>query len=287
MKIAYLITTYNNYEHLGRLIKAINQQEVVFFIHIDKKSKMPTNLYMYDNIIFINRINVWWGCWSHQEAIINLMREAMAFNFDYYILISGTDYPIRPNEFIYEKLRGGGQYINIIKGFQSHKPESRVIYYYFDCFDRRKRRSLKKFFFLGIEKILRKILEKKKYPFSQIYHGATWWALSHRCISYILNYINENPEYVKFFKTSLCPEESFIQTIVGNSHFLEVCKNNLTYTDWTTNPAPAIINEKHLQLFKRQIEFDCSCGKYEPFFARKFSDENIANVEKIENELRK
>lgn len=286
MKIAFLITAYNNYEHLERLIKSVDQKEVTFFIHIDKKAYMPTNLYKFNNIIFIPRIKVWWGGWSHQEAINNLIKKAVAIKSDYYILISGTDYPIRPAEFLYEKLRSGGQYINLIEGFQAHKPEWRVKYYYFDCFDRRKNKSVKTYLFKNIEDIRKKIITKENYPFSKIYHGSTWWALNFHCISYILNFIQENPKYVKFFKSCWCPEEAFIPTIVGNSHFLSECKNNITYADWTTNPAPAIINEMHLQLFKKQIEFTSSYGTYKPFFARKFNDGSTAIVEKIENELR-
>ena len=286
MKIAYLITAYNNYEHLERLIKSINQKDVAFFIHVDKKSRMPTNLDRFDNIVFIDRIKVWWAGWSFQQAIINLMVKAFASSFDYYILISGTDYPIRPNEYLYEKLGEGGQYLSLIKGFRSHKPESRIKFYYLDCFDRRKEHSLKKFFFLKTEKFLRRFLVKKGYPFSQIYHGSSYWALDHRCVSYILKFLNENEDYVKFFKTSHCPDESFIHTIVGNSPFLKECKDNLTYADWTSLPGPALINESHIELFKNHVEVPDSRHGQEPFFARKFSDESKSLIERIENELR-
>ena len=92
---------------------------------------------------------------------------------------------------------------------------------------------------------------------------------------------------MNFFKTCWCPEEAFIPTIIGNSRFLNECKSNITYADWSTNPAPAIINERHLQLFKKQIEFASSYGNYEPYFARKFNDSNKSLIIKIENELRK
>ena len=168
-----------------------------------------------------------------------------------------------------------------------NKPESRIKFYYLDCFDRRKEHSLKTFFFLKVEKFLRRFLVKKQYPFSQIYHGSSYWALDHRCVSYVLKFLNENEDYVKFFKTSHCPDESFIHTIVGNSPFFEECKDNLTYADWTSLPGPALINEKHIELFKSHVEVPNSRYGLEPFFARKFSDESKALIERIENELRK
>jgi hypothetical protein len=286
MKIAYLITAFNNYELLEKLIKALDDSEVGFFIHIDKKSIMPKNIWGNKKIFFVKRIKVWWGGWSHQQAIINLMNEACKNKFDYYVLCSGTDYPIRPNTFLYNKLEEGGEYINVVKGFQSHKPESRIKFYYFDCFDRRKTSSRKTRFFLTLEKLLQKIITKHNYPFAEIFHGSTWWALSDNCVAYILTFIKNNPKYVNFYKTSWCPEESLIQTIIGNSEFSYKCRGNLTYTDWSTYPAPAMINNGHLIQFTNNLEFESSYGKYSPFFARKFSDKSLYIIDQIEKELR-
>jgi len=286
MKIAYLITAYNNYEHLNKLINALDENNASFFIHIDKKVEMPENIQENKKIKFIKRIKVWWGGWSHMQAILNLMTEAAKYKSDYYILLSGTDYPIRQNSFLYNKLNEGGEYINILKGFQTHKPENRIKKYYFDCFDRRNENSFKTKIFLFLEKFKSKIMTKKNYPFKEIYHGSTWWALSQNCVSYTLEYIKNNPEYVNFFKTSWCPEESFIQTILGNSKYLSECKNNLTFTDWSGIPAPVVLREEHIDLFKNRLEFDGSYGKYTPFFARKFSDNKNNLIERIEKDLR-
>jgi hypothetical protein len=285
MRIAYLITAFHQFGHLKRLIKALDEENVSFFIHIDKKAEMPKNLFA-PNITYIRRIPVWWGGWSHQEAILNLIREAINSHFDYYVLLSGTDYPIRPNSFLYSKLNDGGEYINIIKGFQSHKPESRIKYYHYDCFDRRNINSLRTKVFTLLEKYQKKLIVKRKYPFKEIYHGSTWWALSQNCVVYILDYIKTHPEYVNFHKTGWCPEESFIPTIVGNSAYLDNCKGNLTYTDWSTNPAPAMINSSHLKEFKLRKKFESPYGIYSPFFARKFSDASKNLIEQVEKELR-
>jgi hypothetical protein len=286
MKIAYLITAYNNFTHLTRLIRALNDSNVVFFIHIDKKSPLPDTLPALDNVIFIKRENVWWAGWSHVDAILRLIRCAKTYGFDYYILISGTDYPIRPNAFLYEKLSGGGEYINITQEYAQEKPESRIKYYYFDGFDRRNARSIKTVFFLSLERILRVFFQKKAYPFQHIYYGSTWWALSHDCIVYVLDQIDLNKEYIQFFKTCWCPDELLFQTIIGNSPFFSKCTLNLTYTDWSSVPAPALINQNHVELFKNQIEFTGGYGTATPFFARKFDDTSTQIIELIEKGLR-
>jgi hypothetical protein len=287
MKIAYLVTAFNNYQHLERLINALNDDtKPSFFIHIDKKSSMPKNLNNAQNMTFIKRTKVWWGGWSHLAAILSLMKKASEENFDYYILLSGTDYPIRPNSFLYNKLKDGGEYFNLLEGFQSHKPVSRIKYYYFDQFDRRNKNSSRTKFFLFLERKLRKKFTKKKFPFLKIYHGSTWWALSHATVNYVLEFTDANPKFVKFFRTSWCPEEAYIPTLIGNSDIKNNCKTNLTYMDWSTEPAPALLSIDHIYLFRKQNEFDGVYGKYSPFFARKFRDDSHELITEIEVSLR-
>ncbi|MFV8226705.1 beta-1,6-N-acetylglucosaminyltransferase [Christiangramia aquimixticola] len=286
LKIAYLITAFGNYEHLKKLISALNDgTHVRFYIHIDKKSTMPANL-AGDNIRFIKRRKVWWGGWSHMAAILDLMENSLEFNSDYHILLSGADYPIRPNYFLYEQLKQGGEFINLIKGFHSHKPEDRIKYYYFDAFDRRDTGSRRTQIFRKLEKFLSKFLIKRKYPFKAIYHGSTWWALTSNTVIYILDELKANPELLKFFKSSWCPEESLIPTIIGNSDIKNHCRNNITFTDWSVKPAPAKINEFHLEMFRDKVEFTNLYGSYKPFFARKFDNQSANLVLEIDNTLR-
>ena len=145
---------------------------------------------------------------------------------------------------------------------------------------------MKTIFFLILERFQRIIITKNNYPFKEVFHGSTWWALSHNCVTYLLTFIKNNPKYVSFYKTSWDPDESFIHTIIGNSEFINECKNNLTYTDWSKKPAPAIIDKEHITQFKNQIEFEETYGKYTPFFARKFIDKSNNLIELIEKELR-
>ncbi len=286
MKIAYLITAYNNYNHLKKLLHALNNENVVFFVHIDKKSKMPDNLYEFDNIIFIERTKVWWAGWSQVDAIIRLIRIAVSYGFDYYILLSGTDYPIRPNSFLYKKLSAGGEFISLNEGFGIPNAEDRIKYYYFDGFDRRNLRSIRTGLYFLLERTVQLFFQKESYPFKQIYFGPSWWALSHDCLRYVLDQIDNNKEYIRFFRTSWAPDESFIQTIIGNSRFFSNCNTNLTYVDWSSEQRPAWISQNHIELFKKQVEFDSDYGKYIPFFARKFDDNGANMIELIEKELR-
>jgi len=290
MKIAYLIGAHNNYNHLRRLVSALDDDNVAFFIHIDNQSTLPDTLNEFDNVVFIRGPKVWWAGWSQVASTIRLIRTAMSSGFDYYILLSGTDYPMRPNSFLYKKLSSGGEFLDINDGFSFNKPEERIKYYYFDCFDRRDKRRIKTIFFLVVERTMRVFYQKKSYPFEKIYYGSTWWALSHDCLRYVLEQIDNHREYIPFYQTSLSPDESFFQTIIANSSFFSKCKPNLTYTDWSSErpsrASPASITRNHIELFKKHSEFNGAFGTYTPFFARKFDDSSANITELIEKELR-
>lgn len=272
-KIAYLITAYHNYDHLKKLLVALNDSNVSFYIHIDKNSSMPINLNEFNNIQFIKRHKVWWAGWSHQKAILNLMTAAVKNRHDYYALISGTDYPIKKNEYLYSILEQGGEFISIKEGFPSEMKKGWITNFYFDLFYRRKpNKPIWIKILLRLEKKISLYFPKNKFPFDKVFFGPTWWVLSHSSILYILDFLNFNPQYERFFKNSYCCEEILIPTIIGNSNITNL-KGNLTYVDWTDHPGPSYISDGHMAIFKNDYvtnEYSDNCA----FFARKFKNDS-------------
>lgn len=277
MKIAYLIAAHNNYLHLEKLVQSLNKGDCSFYIHIDRKSSLPS--LKGRNIIYIEeRVNVHWSGFSQVRATISLLKRAVADENDYYAFISGGDYPIKPNNFLYKKLEDGGEFIQVNKmGSDPYAPLSRYKYYYFtDYYNRRNKSSTKTRFFLWLQKSLRKLRIKKSIPF-ELYTGASWFALSKACVAYVLSEIESNKTYCLFFNTGFCSDESFFQTIIGNSAFYKNVKGNLTYADWSVDPGPAFITQHHLPILKTDAD---------KFFARKFNNESGDIVDLIEKELR-
>ncbi len=296
MRIAYLITAYSDFDHLERLVGALDDPRAGFFIHIDARSRVPAEvlerLTARPRVTLASRRPVWWGGWSHVAAILSLMELATAegrgrgangevvgdAGYDYCVILSGSDYPIRPNDTIFETLAAGGQYINATPGFRPSKPESRVRYYRFDGFDRRKLHNPKTILLRTLEITLQTLgIHKRRYPFKQIYSGIVWSALSTPCVRYILDYVKAHPEYTRFFQTAQVPEEMFLQTIIGNSPFAADIRHTPTYTDWNHHSAsPPVLTEKHLPLLATQPRL----------FARKFNNGSTPLLDLIDRELR-
>ncbi|MGL4596141.1 MAG: beta-1,6-N-acetylglucosaminyltransferase, partial [Bacteroidia bacterium] len=88
MKIAYLICAHKNPNQLKRLLGALQQENVLFFVHIDAKSdeSIFRDALKHTAAIFSKkRIRVNWGGFSQVEAWLTLLEEASAHKPDYYI----------------------------------------------------------------------------------------------------------------------------------------------------------------------------------------------------------
>lgn len=283
MKICYLILAHNNFGHLQRLIEALNNGDSTFFIHIDKKAEQAYTPIKNNVKVIPTRIDINWGGFSMVEATLALMEYGMEHSrgSDYFVLISGVDYPIRSKEFLYEQLAAGKEYIDIAPVPVPYKPVERYEYYFFDF----KRRDAGLWHPLILTEILLKKLRiKRKSPF-KIYAGTQWFALTHQCVSYILRTVKEDKRYIRFFRHTLVPDEAFFQTIIGNSPFLQQAKASLTYTDWEVPAPPATIEERHIEFLKTHIEFNDEYGQRFPYFARKFDDDSEALLKRVREEL--
>ena len=291
MKIAYLIAAHNNPFHLDRLIAALSSKSVSFFIHVDKKSNFDDFLKLEkENVHFtIERVPVYWGDFSQVEASLIMLRAALSDknNFDRYVLLSGVDYPIRSTTYIekYFKEHPVAEFITLVAmPSESHKkPTSRLTTFVIrpggNRIVRFAKKVLKKFGFRRPDRDY-----KTAFANLQPYGGSSWWAFSRSASQYIVDFVAKENQLVNFFKNTICPDEQFFHTIVGNSPHMKNVVNNLTYDDWSAGGAsPEIIEDRHLHLFK---EMALQKSTVEILFARKFDGKSSEILIKIDNELR-
>jgi hypothetical protein len=77
---------------------------------------------------------------------------------------------------------------------------------------------------------------------------------------------------------------------LGNSEFRARVKRNLLYEDWTKQGAhPEMIGEPHIAEFEAReiVEINDGFGKGELLFARKFSDETVSLLDRIDTMIRR
>lgn len=227
-ELAYLIVAHHQPEHLARLIRALDQENSHFFIHIDKKVAIEpfeaAVIPRQANIVFLpDRVPVYWGDLSVVLAELNLLRAAAASNraYKYYILLSGSDYPIKDRREIHARLQASNrQFIRIDRKFGG-KPGN--VHFRF------------------VERLQGQYF-KDLIPC----HGNMFWSLTADCVDFILAFLNENPGFIDIHRSAFAPDEIFFHSIVKASPFAKAivhdfergtCVDKLHhgnhYIDWT------------------------------------------------------
>jgi hypothetical protein len=289
MKIAYLFFAYKNPELVKKTIEHLSSKDSAFFIHIDSKSDLGMfGTITGDNIFFSEkRVPVYWGEFSGVRAIQLLILQALTWtqNYDYFVLLSGSEYPLKRKKYIHSFFESnrGAEFMSMVKmpNAEAGKPISRI--------NTLRIQSSRPVYRLVV-RILAKLgfaqRDYRKYLGSlEPYSGHTWWALTRDACQYIIDFEKGNQQVVRYFEDTFAPEEMFFHTILGNSPFKSKIRRNLVYEDWSARGShPVMINEQHIASFATQekVTLCDAYGSGEVLFARKFSDDNLDMVRKIE-----
>jgi hypothetical protein len=288
MKIAYLVLAHNNPELLKRTIGMLSCRDCAFFVHIDSKSSIGEFSRVGGGNVFFSeeRIPVYWGEYSQVQAILLLVRQALVRcpHYDYFVLISGSDYPLKSSRYIHaflEKNRGL-EFTSIVKMPAPGKPISRI-----NTLRIQSDKPLRRLAVRALAKVGLAQRDHRKYLGSlEPYSGSTWWALTRDACRYILEFVEHNQHVEKYFRNTFAPDEMFFHTILGNSAFKARIRRNLLYEDWSTGGAsPAVISDRHVALFESQQKVCLSdaYGSGELLFARKFSDDSLNLLQRIDD----
>lgn len=235
-KLAFLISAHTDPAHLRRLAGSLPQGSE-FYIHIDAKSDIsPFKAVLTGaNVHFINhRVNVVWGSINEVEYQMELIRAALADNkADWLISMSGLDYPLWSNErmldFFQHAQAENREFLQGISMLHQGKAADNYRQFRFLSGKPWKKGSLPSKMRVAIRKAIgltpiRKSLTihtaEKTYT---LYKGAAWWAIGTALAQHILKEWDGNKPLVRYFKTSFCPAETFIQTVAFNSEFAPHC----------------------------------------------------------------
>lgn len=285
MQIAYLIAAHNTPRHLPRLIEALASPSATFFVHFDRKSPAVdlSGVRGARVVLTQHRVPVYWGDFSQVEATMVMLRQALAQGrFDRFVLLSGSDYPVRPADEIeaFFARHPDRQFMNLVKmpNDTVRKPLTLVTTRYL-----RPRRT-------RAGELVRKVCRRLGvYPWQRdhrpvfgtmdAYGGSSWWALTGDAAAYVVRFADEHPRFVRWFERLACADESFFHTIIGNSPFAARISRSVTYADWRGGGvSPAVMTPTHIEWFTAQdfVDPPNAYGEGPVLFARKFPDDSAA-----------
>jgi hypothetical protein len=292
MRIAYLTLVHRNPQLLKRAIGTLSSEDCAFFIHVDQKTNnQEFSGISGDNIFFsVQRIPVYWAEFSNVEAITQLIRQALdsSAKYDYLVIMQGSDYPLRGGRYIQRFLENniGWEFMSMVKMPAPGYPLSKINTVRFTS-----DKPLRRFASRALAKLgLAQRDYRKHLGGLEPYAGDACWSLSRDACQYVLDFSARNQSVEKYFRYTHVPEESFFHTILGNSSFRPRVRRSLLYRDWPTpGHHPAMLNDKHLRFFESQdkVLVEDEWGSGEVLFARKFSDDNLGLVDRIDEMIRR
>lgn len=299
MKIAYLIMAHSHPERLERLVEAIEAPWADIFIHIDKREPLAPyqSCLKGKNVCFIeNRIKGNWAGWSLAKTQLTLLQAAYSPHYKYYKLLSNSCYPAKSRSYIYDFLVKHSEnfvhYWSITdKGKITKEKASTVKYYHFiDAInienflrpERFRAHPIKYFFFHPIQitywsffyllvhpkkrHLVKTLIPVRKPPPGvEIHIADDWWCLRDFFVTYLLNFVNENPRAVRFFKYIKTPTEYLIPSLLAASKM--PYNKKLIHANRMSNP----LDDKRIQEF---------LGNPNILFIRKIDDDSFALLKK-------
>jgi len=163
------------------------------------------------------RVKCGWGEWSLVAATILAARSAMeAFpRATHFYMLSGDCMPIKSAEYCRAFLdRDDCDYIEHNDFFTSDwiktgfKDERLVYRHLFN------ERSQKRLFYASFRLQERLRLTRRTPADLRIMIGSQWWCLRRSSLQSVLDFIDQRPDIVRFFRTTWIPDETFFQTLV-------------------------------------------------------------------------
>jgi len=199
-----------------------------------------------------------WGDFSCMEAMLKAL--GLLYNGlsapapDWFVFLSGSDYPIKPAAQILADLQNGGY-----DGYIEHKivSEGDLIYPRDPLYPRgwkwetwlkqcHKRYcslrvdvpSLNRYFRYRTRTywLEHPFFTRGRVPFTpefKCYAGEVWFCANRKCARRILDFYENDREVANHYRKTLVPEESYLHTILANDSAVKLSQNHLRYVDWT------------------------------------------------------
>lgn len=275
MRLAYIVSAYTRLEQVARLARRLQTANSCCLVHVDRKTsgaeydELVASVRGLASVQLLERHNCHWGGFGHVRVTLKGIEalRCQAVPFDYLILLTGQDYPIKSNEHIDRFLESG--YPKSFMGFSplpspSWSPRGgldRIEYWHLRFHGHHARLPFGRRFPRGLK------------PFG----GGAYWCLSRECVDYVARFVAKRPDVVSFFRHVDIPDESFFHTILLSSVLRDTIVNdNLRYIDWTRGVRPAILETRDFPSLRGSSKL----------FARKFDVAHDANVlDLIDREL--
>jgi len=248
--IGFVLLTHEKPRQIIGLINILNRMfdfPPIACHHDFYKCDLPVNSFG-SNVRFVSPcIHTSYGDFSLVEAMMHALRllYERPDSPDWFVLLSGVDYPIKPANKILQDLASSP--------FNVHIHHEQIVYKSFErdwqrkCFARyctvnfqfpipnlHRRKKI------AAVKLRHPLLTSPFLPFSKnlsCFAGEQWFCADRKAAQYLIKFYKEKPALAYHYRKVKVPDESYYQTVFCNAPHLKVSDDNLRYIDWSEGGA--------------------------------------------------
>ncbi len=287
IKTAYLLVVHKNPDLVNEFIAQLLQNgDCDIYIHIDKKNEsISKDIVRNEHVFVCSEYEVRWGSFEIVKAAIELMRAANAADKGYTHFYFGSGQDLLVKKGLYGHLADNPEKI-FMQIYREVTKRDRASARYRIRWPRkymiRNDRHFYRFVRIWMQMLCKIgiVCHPNRIELNnpvKFYTGSTWFIAPIEVMRYILDYIDDNPDYCMFWEDSLASDLMFFQTIVMNSPYACNVTDGLMYVRW----GETFATRNHPQDVTIEDDKYIEAGNY--FCARKFD----CNREAIDYYLRK
>jgi hypothetical protein len=219
--VVYAVLAHHEPEQLGRLVRRLSRRGSTVVVHVNARADLAPFEGAVGGLARFTtpRLKVTWGGYSLARAMVNVIEHALVADpsATHVQLLSGVDYPARPESDLEEHLVPGRSYVNfypMLAGSQfdmiPHTWCFRDQYAVLPgAWDERAYRF--------VDRLNRRL--PRRTPPVTLYRGSAWMCLSRPAAEYVVAATRdrEHRRVMRYLKTINVPDEIAVQTLLGNS----------------------------------------------------------------------
>ncbi len=293
MKVLYLIQTYKNPAQIKRLvstIKRLSPNSQILITHDSNSPPLNSQEFTSISGLYLISNPGGRGDFFTVQSCLDALKWSFVhqIEFDWIVNLSGQCYPTQPLA-AFEQFLAETQF----DGFLEYRDVLSENGYY------GLRESLERYFYqywhsgIHLDKPWQKALIKpirvlvnNSQPFLKLttsyqvswgirnfrdtfnvefkcFGGSLYKILSRKCAQYLQETAEKRVDLVDYYKKTIAPEESFMQTVLANSKLFNLCDKNYFYMDWNNSKhgRPKILTMEDYPILTESKDI---------YFARKF-----------------
>ncbi|WP_228455570.1 beta-1,6-N-acetylglucosaminyltransferase [Chryseobacterium potabilaquae] len=220
VRIAYFIMIHHKPEVFKEMFKKIYTKDQFYLIHIDRKAKSEITeeiqlyLVQFPNVYILESMNIVSGGFGMIQAELNAIEYLLNVSqeWDYFINLSGEDYPLKSQ--------------NIIREFLTNNNGRNYLFYYDQKFYRPDTLQRIQNHFTELTHKISSFIHKREFMEGIIpYIGGKWIILTREACLFI-THNKKVRDFKDYYLHTFLPAESFFQTVLMNTNFNDIIVND-------------------------------------------------------------